>query len=125
MKRPQSTRRPIAQIQTYYPLGQNPEYYREGTNPRFGTSLSRSKSRSSSKNTRKSPAKLLFAYPTKGRCFACDVNCSISRSGNSPNKYVPYLASFKKLRKDITYYDAEKYGYYQYASRFPENEKNY
>ena len=113
MRRPQSTRRPITQIQTYYPLGQNPGYYRQEINPRFGTSLSRS--RSSSKKSRKSPAKLLFAYPSKGRCFACDVNCSISRSGNSPNKYVPYLASFKKLRNDITYYDGERYGYYQYA----------
>ena len=67
---------------------------------------------------RKSRAELLFAYPTKGKCFACDVNCSISRSGNSPNKYVPYMGSFKEPRKDITYYDGEKYGYYQYKSRF-------
>ena len=26
----------------------------------------------------------------KGNCFACDVGCSISRSGYSPMNYVPY-----------------------------------
>ena len=78
-------------------------------------------SKSPSKEKQKSTANILFGYPSSGRCFACNVQCSISRSGNSPNKYVPYMASYKKLRKDITYYDGEKYGYYQYKSRFDDN----
>ena len=90
----------------------------------LGSSLSRSKSKSPSKEKTKSTANILFSYPTSGRCFACNVQCSISRSGNSPNKYVPYMASYKKLRKDITFYDGEKYGYYQYTSPYQEIPKN-
>ena len=121
-KRPQSSTRPI--ISPYsQPYNPNPSFYPSGVEyerPRLGRagSSSLSRSRSGSKSLRKSRAELLFAYPTKGKCFACDVNCSISRSGNSPNKYVPYMGSFKEPRKDITYYDGEKYGYYQYKSRF-------
>jgi hypothetical protein len=64
-----------------------------------------------------SPANIPYGYGTRGRgtCFACDVECGISRSGNSPNNYNPYMASLKKRRYDITYYDGEKYGYYQYS----------
>ena len=101
------------------PTFEYPRMYRAG----FGSSLSRSgsqsMSRSKSKSKSKSPANILFSYPTRQRCFACDVNCSISRSGNSPNKYVPYLASYKEERKAITFYDGDKYGYYQYHSKLP------
>ena len=70
----------------------------------------------------KSPANILFGQGGKANCFACDVECSISRSGNSPNNYNPYYASFKKPRYDVTYYDGAKYGYYQYSSKIvPEN----
>ena len=79
----------------------------------------KSKSKSSSRNRSNTP-KILFAEPSKGKCFACDVNCSISSSGNSPNKYVPYYGPLKKERKHITEYDGEKYGYYQYKSRINE-----
>ena len=82
--------------------------------------LSKSKSKSNSRESSNSP-KILFAEPSIGKCFACDINCSISRSGNSPNKYVPYYGPLKKERKHITEYDGEKYGYYQYKSRIPEN----
>ena len=98
--------------------GRSPERPGRYMRPK-STSLSRS--RSSSRSPNKSRAELLFAYPSKGKCFACDVNCSISRSGNSPNKYVPYMGSFKEPRKDITFYDGEKYGYYQYKSRVQDN----
>ena len=125
MKRPKSSKGPI--INPSVPYIDKYEYPRRYRNPPYnpGRSLSRSKSRSFSKEERKSPSTvpIPFAYPTSGKCFACDVKCSISRSGNSPNKYVPYFASYKKLRKDITYYDGEKYGYYQNASRFPENDE--
>ena len=125
MNRPKSSTGPI--INPSIPFDNKYEYPRRYRNPPYnpGRSLSRSKSRSFPKEERKSPStvNIPFAYPTSGKCFACDVKCSISRSGNSPNKYVPYFASYKKLRKDVTYYDGEKYGYYQYASRFPENDE--
>ena len=71
---------------------------------------------------KQSPANILYGKGGKGKCFACDVECSISRSGNSPNNYNPYYASIRKPRLDVTYYDGEKYGYYQYSSRvIPEN----
>ena len=131
MKRPQSSKGPIINPSNpsnpSIPYDIKYEYPRRYRYPPYnpGRSLSRSKSRSFPKEERKSPStvNIPFAYPTSGKCFACDVKCSISRSGNSPNKYVPYFASYKKLRKDITYYDGEKYGYYQYASRFPENDE--
>ena len=85
----------------------------------YEKSKSKSRSKNSSRNRSNTP-KILFAEPSKGKCFACDVNCSISRSGNSPNKYVPYYGPLKKERKHITEYDGEKYGYYQYKSRIPE-----
>jgi len=36
----------------------------------------------------------------KGRCFACDVGCSVSRSGYSPMNYSPYNNKIK--RREIT-----------------------
>ena len=59
---------------------------------------------------------ILYGKGSKGKCFACDVDCGISRSGNSPNNYDPYMASLRKPRFDVTFYDAEKFGYYQYSS---------
>ena len=124
MRRPQSAvgRQIYPNPKAERPYVSRYEYPRRYPNyERFGSSISRSKSRSPSKEDRKAKANILFAYPTRGECFACRVNCSISRSGNSPNKYVPYEGSFKKLRNHITYYDGEKYGYYQYAPKFTEN----
>ena len=123
MRRPQSSKSPFTN--NYNPLNPyEPYFYNKYEYPRRyrpGSSLSRSKSKSASKEDRKLESKILFAYPSSGRCFACDVKCSISTSGNSPNKYVPYKGSFKVLRERITDYDAERYGYYQYKSRFQEN----
>ena len=56
-----------------------------------------------------------YAKGSKGKCFACDVDCGIGVSGNSPNNYDPYMASLKKPRFDVTFYNAEKFGYYQYS----------
>ena len=70
--------------------------------------------RSRPKMKKRAPANILYGKGSKGRCFACDVNCGISISGNSPNNYDPYKASLKYPRKDNTFYDSEKYGYYQY-----------
>ena len=36
----------------------------------------------------------------RGQCFACDVGCSISRSGYSPMNYSPYNNLIR--RRDIT-----------------------
>ena len=125
MRRPQSSHRPV--ISHYNPSNpREPYYYDRYEYPRryrpsSGRSLSRSLSRSPPKEDRKMESNILFAYPSSGRCFACDVKCSISTSGNSPNKYVPYKGSYKILRKHVTDYDAERYGYYQYKSRFTEN----
>ena len=125
MRRPQSSHRPVNSQYNpsnprepyYYDRYEYPRRYR----PSSGRSLSRSLSRSPPKEDRKMESNILFAYPSSGRCFACDVKCSISTSGNSPNKYVPYKGSYKILRKHVTDYDAERYGYYQYKSRFTEN----
>ena len=117
IKRPKSSKGPLININTKnIPDFTYPKRYYEPNN----NINSKSKSKSSSRNRSKSP-KILFAEPSKGKCFACDVNCSISRSGNSPNKYVPYFGPLKKERKHITEYDGEKYGYYQYKSRFNQN----
>jgi len=56
----------------------------------------------------KTPANILYSHGSRGTCFACDVNCGISRSGNSPNNYNPYEASRKEIRKDTTFYDYER-----------------
>ena len=37
-----------------------------------------------------------------GSCFACDLGCSVSRSGYSPMTYSPYSKNFK--RRDLTPY---------------------
>ena len=127
MRRPQSTKGPKPRLKD--PDYRYPRRYRDGQGDRerditFGDTFSRSHSRSNPKSKHQSPTKIPFAYPTGGRCFACDVNCSISRSGNSPNKYVPYFPSSKIERKAVTDYDAEKYGYYQYSSTFSKNMYN-
>ena len=124
MRRPFSTRGPNPRAdEPYfgYPRRYRDEPRGRGRDITFGDSLGRSHSRSNPKSRKQSPVDIPFSYPTGGRCFACDVDCSISRSGNSPNKYVPYLASLKKERKAVTDYDAEKYGYYQYSSTFSKN----
>ena len=36
----------------------------------------------------------------KGNCFACDVGCSVSRSGYSPMNYVPYNNLIR--RREVT-----------------------
>ena len=116
IKRPKSSKGPLINInKKNIPDFTYPKRYYASNN-----NQSKSKSKSSSRNRSKSP-KILFAEPSKGKCFACDVNCSISRSGNSPNKYNPYFGPLKKERKHITEYDAEKYGYYQYKSKFNQN----
>ena len=116
-KRPKSSKAPMIDINNNY-MPNVPNF----TYPRKYYELNENKIRnkSGSRNRSNTP-KILFAEPSRGRCFACDVNCSISRSGNSPNKYVPYFGPLKKERKHITEYDGEKYGYYQYKSRIPEN----
>ena len=110
-RRPKSTNRPLMYDRNYnVPNDSIPLYkFRD----RFRASMSRSKSRSNSKNRTKSPADIPFSYSTQGKCFACNVDCNISKSGNSSNNFVPYMASFKKKRIDETYYDGDKYGYYQ------------
>ena len=92
----------------------------------FGPSLAYldNKFRTKPKKRISSPVKIPFSVGGKSSCFACDVDCGISRSGNSPNNYDPYKASLRKSRYDVTYYDGEKYGYYQYSSfrnLIPEN----
>ena len=116
IKRPKSSKGPLINTNNNYILN-IPDF----TYPRkyYEKSKSKSRSKSTSRNRSNTP-KILFAEPSKGKCFACDVNCSISRSGNSPNKYVPYYGPLKKERKHITEYDGEKLGYYQYKSRIPE-----
>ena len=116
MKRPKSSKGPLINKNNYnnVPNFTYPRKYYHDDNK------IKTKSKSSSRNRSNTP-KILFAEPSRGKCFACDVNCSISRSGNSPNKYVPYYGPLKKERKHITEYDGEKYGYYQYKSRIPES----
>ena len=102
-RRPKSTNRPIMDDRYYNAPNDNnhnfnfPLYkFRD----RFRASWSRSKSRSNSKNRMKSPADIPFSYSTQGKCFACNIECNISRSGNSSNNFVPYMASFRKKRND-------------------------
>ena len=128
MRRPLSTRGPNPRPND--PNFGYPRRYRDGPRGRgkditFGDSMGRSLSRSSSKKRVSTEVKIPFSDSTFGRCFACDAKCSISISGNSPNKYVPYYPSSKIERKAVTDYDAERYGYYQYSSRFSKNIQNY
>jgi hypothetical protein len=83
----------------------------------FGESLTsiNNKFRTKFPMRNKSPANIPYAKGSKGKCFACDVDCGIGVSGNSPNNYDPYMASLKKPRFDVTFYNAEKFGYYQYS----------
>ena len=85
---------------------------------RFGPSLAyiNNKFRTKPQKRQRSPAYIPYGKSNRGRCFACDVDCGISKSGNSPNNYDPYMASYKKPRYDVTFYDGNKYGYYQYSS---------
>ena len=117
IKRPKSSKGPLINKNNnyYIPNYEYPRKYYENSK-----SKKKSRSKSSSRNRSNTP-KILFAEQSKGKCFACDINCSISRSGNSPNKYVPYYGPLKKERKHITEYDGEKYGYYEYKSRIPES----
>ena len=92
----------------------------------FGPSLAYldNKFRTKPKKRIRSPVKIPYSKGSKASCFACDIDCGISRSGNSPNNFDPYKASLRKPRYDVTYYDGEKYGYYQYSSSqnlIPEN----
>jgi len=84
----------------------------------FGESLAsiNNKFRTKPQMRKKSPANIPYSKGSKGKCFACDVECGIGVSGNSPNNYDPYMASLRKPRFDVTFYDAEKFGYYQYSS---------
>ena len=118
IKRPKSSKGPLINKNNnyYIPNYEYPRKYYENSK-----SKKKSRSKSSSRNRSNTP-KILFAEQSKGKCFACDINCSISRSGNSPNKYVPYYGPLKKERKHITEYDGEKYGYYEYKSRIPESD---
>ena len=72
------------------------------------------------KTKRKIPAEIYYREG-RGNCFACDSGYGISRSGNSPNNYNPYLASKKVIRKDNNIYIDNGSGYYQYRS----NQFNY
>ena len=85
---------------------------------RFGPSLAyiNNKFRTKPQKRQRSPAYIPYGKSNRGRCFACDVDCGISKSGNSPNNFDPYMASYKKPRYDVTFYDGNKYGYYQYSS---------
>ena len=109
---------PIVRID-YVPYPSDPNIYNT-TYPlrpiiHFGEPLDRinKRFRSKPKVKRKSPATILYGKGSKGSCFACDVNCGISISGNSPNNYNPYLASQKYPRFDVTFYEGK---YYQHRS---------
>ena len=107
-RRPKSTNRPIMDDIYYNAPSDNYHNFKFPLykfRDRFRASWSRSKSRSNSKNRMKSPDDIPFSYSTQGKCFACNIDCNISRSGNSSNNFVPYLASFRKKRNDKTYYD--------------------
>ena len=108
------TARPIVRID-YVPYPNDPDLYNT-TYPlrpiiHFGEPLDRinKRFRSKPKVKRKSPANILYGKGSIGSCFACDVNCGISVSGNSPNNYNPYYASIKYPRYDVTFYEGEYY----------------
>lgn len=116
--RPKSANKPVG-VQ-YYPniyYGNNSEYPQRPI-LNFGKPLSiiNRKWNNKPKIRRNIPANILYSKGGRGNCFACDVNCGISRSGNSSNNYNPYEASRREIRKDITFYDYERDGYYQYKS---------
>jgi len=111
-------RGPYYPYNPYYDYEYNTEYpHRPKLN--FGKPLSiiNKQFRSKPKIRRQNNTNILFGKGSKGRCFACDVDCAISISGNSSNTYNPYMASLQYPRKDSTFYDYEKNGYYQYGSR--------
>jgi len=111
-----------------YPYPQYDSYnteYPQRPNLYFGEPLAviNAKFRTKPRMRKNSPANILYGKGSIGKCFACDVDCGIARSGNSPNNYDPYMASLRKPRLDVTFFDAEKFGYYQYSSPIliPEN----
>ena len=111
-----------------YPYSQYDLYnteYPQRPNLYFGEPLAaiNNKFRTKPLMRRNSPANIPYSKGSIGKCFACDVDCGISRSGNSPNNYDPYMASLRKPRLDVTFFDAEKFGFYQYSSPnlIPEN----
>ena len=112
-KSPPST--PIVRID-YVPYPSDPNMYNT-TYPlrpiiHFGEPLDKINKRFRSKpkmKRKKSPATILYGKGSIGSCFACDVNCGISVSGNSPNNYNPYLASIKYPRYDVTFYKGDYY----------------
>ena len=115
--RPKSVKSINKNITNYPKIYNNTEYPQRPV-INFGHSLNsiNNKFRTKPRLRRQSPANILYSKGSKGKCFACDVDCGIGRSGNSPNNYDPYMASLKKPRYDVTYYDGEKFGYYQYSS---------
>ena len=101
-----------------YGYNLNNEEYPQRPILNFGESLAsiNNKFRTKPQMRKKSPANIPYSKGSKGKCFACDVECGIGVSGNSPNNYDPYMASLRKPRFDVTFYDAQKFGYYQYSS---------
>ena len=88
--------------QNYYYANNFPKSSR----PRSGYPLKKrnlSLSKNSQNKNLNKPCEISYGYPPYSTCFACDANCSISRSGNSPNTYNPYFGSKKVPRKHVTY----------------------
>ena len=82
----------------------------------FGKPLSFTRSQKKRKKRREGiESYITYGNDRRGKCFACDVNCGISVSGNSPSNYNPYKASLKHPRTEKNYYYNE---YYQYKSKY-------
>ena len=82
----------------------------------FGKPLSFYRSQKKRKKRREGIESFItYGNDRRGKCFACDVNCGISVSGNSPSNYNPYKASLKYPRTEKNYYYNE---YYQYKSKY-------
>ena len=87
--------------------------YPQRPNLYFGKPLSMIyKNKSKEKEIRYMPATILYKKGYYGSCFACDIDCGISRNGNSPNNYNPYEGSRRYPRYDNTFYNSNYY--YQY-----------
>ena len=120
--RSQSGGYPLRQVQNPYYYNKNSDYPQD-IKLNFGKPLTFTNIRKKKRKVKrpKLEANILYGNQRIGKCFACDVNCSISRTGNSANSFDPYKASFKYPRNEITYYDYDKNGYYQYKTRLPDN----
>ena len=105
--RPSSERRPIPQ-NPYSTLSEYPQ--RPILN--FGKPLTFT--RLKKKIRGKSAAYIIYGNDRIGKCFACDANCGISISGNSPSNYNPYMASFRTPRREKNFYFTD---YYQYKTK--------